>query len=165
MTDSTDNDDPQDLHDLAHHDSPRPPLADRAHDMLQRQIDALLTHARTVTHQIADLTIRAQRMDAELATSSKAILGLTRRVEDHLVISDRREMELDHRMADLSRTQGEILTAVQAGAEVMQQVRDARTAGRVLTGLLKGTGGVVIAIGVIGGALFAAVRFMASTPI
>lgn len=163
--------DPPDLQALAHHDAPRPPNPDRDHDVLQRQIDALrgmydamLTHARTVTHQIADLALRAQRTDSELQATGKSIRNLTDRVEEHLINSDRRDADIDHRLSEMHRSQAEILSAIQSSAETLQQVRDARTAGRVLGGLLRGVSAAVLALGIIGGSIVAAIRWSNGGP-
>lgn len=157
-------DQPDDLQALEHHDSPRTQLQDRAHDMLQRQIDALLTHARTVTHQIADLTVRAQRMDSELATSNRAVTTLAATVEAHMHSTDKRASAMERRLDEVAGGQLEILTAIKGSADLLQQMRDGRTAARVLAGLVRGTSGILLAMGVILGAAVALARFIQTHP-
>jgi hypothetical protein len=153
-----------DLQHLAMHDSPRAPLSDRHHDMLQRQIDALLTHARTVTHQIDDLTVRAQRMDTELATSNRAVTTLASTVEAHMHATDKRATAIERRMDDFSLGQASILKAVTDSGETLQQIRDGRTAARVFGGVIRGTSGMLVALGVLIAAVAGAVQFIRGAP-
>lgn len=154
----------EDLHALAHADPPRLPLADKAHDMLQRQIDALLTHARTVTHQIADLTIRSQRHEAEISATMKQLDRLSDTVSAHMEATDKRATHFDGRIDAIEAGQTQILTAVNGSADLMRELRDMRTVGVLLGRILRSTGGLVAAIGVIGAALLGAVQFIRGAP-
>lgn len=153
---------PPELDELAHHDEPRTPLPDRQHDMLQRQIDALLTHARTVTHQISDIVHRQQRIDSQMTNADARIADLQKEFRQHTQENADRHARFGQQIAVIERGQDALLRAVTQNAEVTVQIKDALTAGRVLGSLLRGTSGIVIAIGAIGGAVWALVKLAAS---
>lgn len=130
--------------------------------MLQRQIDALLTHARTVSQQIADIVHRQQRIDTQMGNADARIATLQTEFRQHAHENAARHTSLGEQITAVEGGQAELLRAMNQNTVITSQIKDALTAGRVISSLLRGTGGVVLAIGAIGGAVWALVHFAAT---
>lgn len=135
-----------DLDALAHHDSPRLPLSDRAHDQLQRQIDALLTHARTVTQQIADIVHRQQRIDSQMTNADSRIQDLQTEFRRHAKDNDARSDRIEARVTALDNGQTTLISALAANTAVTNQIKDILTTGRGVSAAVKWVGGMAVAV-------------------
>lgn len=147
------------LEAMAMYDSARMPLDDPHLNALQRQIDALFALARTVTHQIADLTIRAQRQETEVGLVTRAVGAMQQTVEQHILASERRETQIEERMRQFAEAQQVTQRAISDAVPLLQEIKDAQSGRRWLGGILKGTSGAVIAVTTIVGGLVLLVRW------
>lgn len=130
--------------------------------MLQRQIDALLTHARTVSQQIADIVHRQQRIDLQMSAADTRMADLQTEFRRHAAENAARHDSLGEQITSVEGSQAALLRAMAQNTTITTQIKDALTAGRVIGSLLRATGGVVLAIGAIGGAVWALVHFAAT---
>jgi septal ring factor EnvC (AmiA/AmiB activator) len=132
------HDDP--LDNLAHHDSPRQPLPDRAHDMLQRQIDALLCHARTVTQQISDVMHRQQKIDAQISNADSRLADLQAAFKAHARENDERADRIEHRVSALDSGQATIIKELAGNTETTNQIKAILTTGRHVSSTVRWVG-------------------------
>jgi chromosome segregation ATPase len=133
------------LAQLSHNDSPRQPLADRAHDMLQRQIDALLCHARTVTQQIADVVHRQQRIDTQMSNADSRLGELQVAFKQHARENDERSDRIEARVSALDAGQSQIIRELAGNTATTNQIKDLLTTGRGISAAVKWLGGAAAA--------------------
>jgi chaperonin cofactor prefoldin len=133
------------LDPLSHHDSPRQPLADRTHDMLQRQIDALLCHARTVTQQIADVVHRQQRIDTQMSNADSRLGELQAAFKQHARENDERADRIEARVSALDAGQSQIIRELAGNTATTNQIKDLLTTGRGISAAVKWIGGAAAA--------------------
>ena len=139
-----------------------PRASDREHALLQHQVDALFVAIRTLMHQSSDLTIRTQRMDADIIVNNRQLADLTRAVADQAKTGDERDAKLSARMTELAAGQAEMLRAIADSADVIKQVRDARTTGRVVSSVIRGAAALILALDIIGGGIVSSAHWLSS---
>ena len=114
--------------------------------MLQRQIDALFMHARTVTHQIADIVQRQQRVDTQMSSADSRMVEMQRDFKRHAEEIDARSDRIEARVTALDAGQSKMLESLTAISVVTNQTRDILTTGKGVTTAVKWIGGLAAAV-------------------
>lgn len=99
---------------------------------LQRQVDALLSHARSV--------------NSRLQHADHAIEALGVKIDQHVSASDTRSRHIELRIETLAAGQNAIQSDVRENTQLTREIRDALNAGKWITRALRWAGGIAVAI-------------------